>query len=166
MIVNRVKLADICGVSKTTVDAWVGLGCPVIEKSGKSRPSKYDTVDVFRWLTDAGDDLNLDRERTLLTIEQRKKLALQNARSEKKGWCRWRLWRKFGYGSSARRRADSCRCLPRPLPWPMLPRALPRYRRLFEGRFMSPWMVAITILWEISQPRRETAFSCRNSDSN
>ena len=50
MIVNRAQVSDIFGVAKTTVDTWRSRGCPVIEANGKGHPSKYDTVEVHKWL--------------------------------------------------------------------------------------------------------------------
>lgn len=72
MIANRTQLADIFGVAKTTVDAWVSKGCPVVEKGGKGTPSKYDTADVYRWLTLGRVYLDFTEERAKLAVEQAK----------------------------------------------------------------------------------------------
>ena len=78
MIANRTQLADVYGVAKTTVDAWVGKGCPVIEKGGKGTPSKYDTADVYRWLKGGSEDLDLTEERAKLAVEQTRQKKREN----------------------------------------------------------------------------------------
>lgn len=76
MIANRNQIADIFGVAKTTVDNWVTKGCPVLEKSGKKGvPSKYDTVDVYRWLLVGNGKEDYSQ---LLEEEKHRKLKREN----------------------------------------------------------------------------------------
>ena len=49
-LVNRVQMAALLGIVKTTLDEWVRRGCPVHRPSGrKGVPSQYDTAAVFEW---------------------------------------------------------------------------------------------------------------------
>ena len=75
MIANRTQISDIFGVAKTTVDTWRKRGCPVVEANGKGRPSKYNTVDVHKWLL--GENIEEDFS-TLLDEERHRKLKRQN----------------------------------------------------------------------------------------
>lgn len=47
--VNRADLAGVCGVSLPTVDAWVGKGCPFLERGGRGREWAFDTAAVIEW---------------------------------------------------------------------------------------------------------------------
>lgn len=85
MVLNRSELAQCFGVAKTTIDTWASKGCPVIERGTRGKPSKYNTVDVFRWLKhgDGSDSIDLQKERALLAAEQRRKLKRENDVEEK-----------------------------------------------------------------------------------
>jgi len=50
--VNRIELADIFGVAKTTVDSWVKRGCPGSPSRGRGVERKFNTRDVSEWLRD------------------------------------------------------------------------------------------------------------------
>lgn len=50
--VNRLELAEIFGVAKTTVDAWVRRGCPGAPSRGRGRERLFNTHDVSQWLRD------------------------------------------------------------------------------------------------------------------
>lgn len=73
--VNRKQLADVCGVSLPTVDAWVRAGCPFDQKGERGKEWVFDTADVMRWReeraraeaggTEAQDDAALTRRRKL-----------------------------------------------------------------------------------------------------
>ena len=75
MIANRSEIADIFGVAKTTVDTWRKRGCPILEANGKGVPSKYDTVEVHKWL--AGGNVDEDFSK-LLDEEKHRKLKREN----------------------------------------------------------------------------------------
>ena len=75
MIANRTQISDIFGVAKTTVDTWRKRGCPIIEASGKGRPSKYDTVEVHKWLLGGNVDEDFSK---LLDEERYRKLKREN----------------------------------------------------------------------------------------
>ena len=51
--VNRGELADLLGVARTTVDAMVRAGMPVMERPGRGRPSAFDLLAVLRWRYEA-----------------------------------------------------------------------------------------------------------------
>lgn len=48
-IVNRVEIANRCGVSLPTIDAWVRKGCPYVSRGSKGREWKFDVSAVFVW---------------------------------------------------------------------------------------------------------------------
>ena len=50
MIVNRTKLAEIFGVSLTSVDNWIRRDCPYIQKAEQGKPWKFETKEVSDWL--------------------------------------------------------------------------------------------------------------------
>ncbi len=50
--VNRGGIADLLGVSATTVDAWVRAGCPVVQRGSRGIEWVFNTADVARWLRD------------------------------------------------------------------------------------------------------------------
>ena len=79
MIVNRQQVADIFGVAKTTVDTWRKRGCPVLEANGKGRPSKYDSVEVHKWLL--GGNTAVDYT-ALLDEERYRKMSRENDLAE------------------------------------------------------------------------------------
>ena len=71
---NRIKVAEIFGVSVETVTAWVRRGCPCLQQGAKGREWKFNTADVFGWhvaqmsLTadgDAAPNFNDDRARKM-----------------------------------------------------------------------------------------------------
>src|SRR5689334_3744886 len=51
LIVNRVGLAEIFGVSLPTVDAWVRGGCPYLQRADRDRgiPWQFNTAAVIAW---------------------------------------------------------------------------------------------------------------------
>lgn len=50
MLVNRTDLADLFGVAKTTVDAWLRDGCPCRGGGGRGVERKFDTAEVHHLL--------------------------------------------------------------------------------------------------------------------
>ena len=60
LIVNRREIADICGVSLPTVDAYVRRGCPYVSRADHDNgiPWQFNTYQVIKWLKkDAGPAL-------------------------------------------------------------------------------------------------------------
>ena len=49
-LVDRVQMAAIPGVAKTTLDEWVKRGCPVHRPArAKGSPAQFDVARVVRW---------------------------------------------------------------------------------------------------------------------
>jgi phage terminase Nu1 subunit (DNA packaging protein) len=79
-IVNKVKLSKIVGRTTQAIDKWEKEGMPVVQKSGKGRPNKYDTVEVIDWLINnrAGNiDYNKERARLTKLQADRQEVELQ-----------------------------------------------------------------------------------------
>jgi phage terminase Nu1 subunit (DNA packaging protein) len=47
---NRREVAEFFEVALTTVDGWIRKGCPVVERTGRGVPSKFDLRAVAEWL--------------------------------------------------------------------------------------------------------------------
>jgi phage terminase Nu1 subunit (DNA packaging protein) len=82
-IVNRTGLADVFGVSLTTVDTWVKRGCPVQKRAaGKGDAWEFNTLAVHQWLSDQEVEKatggNLTDEGEL----KRRKLAAETLKAE------------------------------------------------------------------------------------
>jgi terminase small subunit / prophage DNA-packing protein len=50
--VSRTQLAEFFGVAAPTVDHWVRMGCPYVERGGKGKPWTFNTADVSAWRID------------------------------------------------------------------------------------------------------------------
>lgn len=50
-LVNKAELAEICGVSLTSIDNWIRQGLPYVEKGDLSSPWTFDTYQVIKWKT-------------------------------------------------------------------------------------------------------------------
>jgi len=79
--VTRQEVADLFGVSHTTVDAWIKRGMPIVTKGSKGKAWVINTASVSAWLEQrakesSGND-NAD-EREL----KRRKLAAETAKVE------------------------------------------------------------------------------------
>lgn len=79
--VTRQEVADLFGVSHTTVDAWLKRGLPVIQRGSKGKAWVINTAEVSAWLEqrakESGGSDNTD-EREL----KRRKLAAETAKVE------------------------------------------------------------------------------------
>lgn len=76
MIVNRAQLADVFGCSLPTVDSWVRLGCPVVQKGSRGIEWKFDTAAVAKWRSDrVVQDATGDKQQDSDEIERRTKRA-------------------------------------------------------------------------------------------
>ena len=79
--VTRQEVADLFGVSHTTVDSWLKRGLPVIQRGSKGKAWVINTAEVSSWLEqrakESGGSDNAD-EREL----KRRKLAAETAKVE------------------------------------------------------------------------------------
>lgn len=80
--VTRQEIADLFGVSHTTVDAWIKRGMPVSERGSRGKAWRINTAEVSAWLEQrakesAGGSDQAD-EREL----KRRKLAAETAKVE------------------------------------------------------------------------------------
>jgi len=83
MNVNRMQLADIFGVAKTTVDAWRSRGCPVESQGGRGKPMVFDTVKVLGWYLEQKAEQSDDYS-ALLEFEKYRKAKRENDIEENK----------------------------------------------------------------------------------
>lgn len=80
--VTRQEVADLFGVSHTTVDAWIKRGMPVIQRGSRGKSWQINTAEVSAWLEQrakesvSGDDQADEREL------KRRKLAAETAKVE------------------------------------------------------------------------------------
>lgn len=80
--VNRIELAEIFGVARTTVDAWVRRGCPGSPSRGRGRERRFNTRDVSEWLRDqARADAESDEPLDEYALKLRK-LAAETTQAE------------------------------------------------------------------------------------
>lgn len=81
--VTRLEIADLFGVSHTTVDAWIKRGMPVLQRGSRGKAWQINTAEVSAWLEQrakesaAGGSDQAD-EREL----KRRKLAAETAKVE------------------------------------------------------------------------------------
>jgi len=72
-----VELAEVFGVAKTTVDAWIQRGCPASPSRGRGQERLFNTSDVAAWLVQDA------RETPMPTrIEGEQELRLRKLASE------------------------------------------------------------------------------------
>lgn len=77
------EAAAICGKSVTTLKSWFNLGCPVIERGGKSKKWRISPAAVMAWREEkiaqdaVGDTKNLDFEEA-----RRRKIAAEAGMAE------------------------------------------------------------------------------------
>lgn len=50
--VSKTELAEFFGVSATTVEHWIRVGCPFIQRGGKGKAWLFSTADVYDWRLD------------------------------------------------------------------------------------------------------------------
>jgi len=48
-ILNRCEIAEIFGRSLPTIDNWVRLGCPFVERGERGREWQFNSADVLDW---------------------------------------------------------------------------------------------------------------------
>ncbi len=73
-LVSQSEMAQLLGLRRDSIRAWVRQGCPVVEHGGEGRAGLYDTAAVIRW--------RIDRERFVASSEA-KNMELEEARRRK-----------------------------------------------------------------------------------
>ena len=82
-IVSQAELCRLFNTTPQTVLAWEGRGCPIVQKGGRGKPSRYRVSEVIRWreeqaaLAATGDLAAMDMEEA-----KRRKLAAEAALAE------------------------------------------------------------------------------------
>lgn len=88
--VTRQEIADLFGVSHTTVDAWMKRGMPVKQRGSRGKSWQINTAEVSAWLEqraaervggDVSDETELKR-RKLAAEAQKLELELARAKGE------------------------------------------------------------------------------------
>jgi len=77
MLLSKGELAEAIGVSRLTVENWIGRGCPVTEKGSRGRRWALNPADVVAWL------LARDRNGTKAPDLTRARAELAQAQAEK-----------------------------------------------------------------------------------
>lgn len=81
--VNRSDLANICGVSLPTIDAWIRKNCPVVERGSRGRQWRFDSAAVIDWrikqAVDAATSGLLDKDGKTSKDEADRRRAVANA---------------------------------------------------------------------------------------
>lgn len=90
-IVSKTELAEFYGVSATTIEHWIRVGCPFITRGGKGLAWSFSTADVYNWRLDrmreemtgkgGADEAELKRRLALAKTETAE-LELAKARAE------------------------------------------------------------------------------------
>ena len=77
---NRTQLAAIFGVAATTVDAWVGRGCPFIARpTERGKGWKFNTAAVSAWRESQAFDRALEDRSDVDLAEARRRKAVADA---------------------------------------------------------------------------------------
>jgi len=80
--VSKTELAEMFGVSATTVEHWIRVGCPFIQRGGKGKAWQFSTADVYEWRLDR---LREEQSGSAPADEKElktRKLAAETAKSE------------------------------------------------------------------------------------
>jgi phage terminase Nu1 subunit (DNA packaging protein) len=89
LIVTKIQLAEILGVSDRTLTTWQKNGLPIKVDGARGEANKYDTEDVIEWMiardvnaaiggTGGGSEkYDYETERARLTFHQANKVALE-----------------------------------------------------------------------------------------
>jgi len=80
--VTRQEIADLFGVSHTTVDAWLKRGLPVIQRGSKGKAWVINTAEVSAWLEQRAKETAPGGEQSDERELKRRKLAAETAKVE------------------------------------------------------------------------------------
>lgn len=89
--VSKTELAEFFGVSATSVEHWIRVGCPIVQRGGKGKAWIFSTADIYDWRLDRmreemsgkapADEAELKRRLAIAKTEAAE-LELAKARSE------------------------------------------------------------------------------------
>ena len=80
--VTRQEIADLFGVSHTTVDAWIKRGMPVFERGSRGKPWRINTAEVSAWLEQRAKESASGSDQADERELKRRKLAAETAKVE------------------------------------------------------------------------------------
>jgi len=80
--VTRQEVADLFGVSHTTVDAWIKRGMPVSERGSRGKPWRINTAEVSAWLEQRAKESASGSDQADERELKRRKLAAETAKVE------------------------------------------------------------------------------------
>jgi len=80
--VTRQEIADLFGVSHTTVDTWIRRGMPVVVKGSKGKAWQINTASVSAWLEQRAQERVSGGDETDERELKRRKLAAEAAKIE------------------------------------------------------------------------------------
>lgn len=49
LIVDRMQLTELLGISDNTISDWLKAGMPAIERGGRGKPGSYDAIACLKW---------------------------------------------------------------------------------------------------------------------
>ena len=89
--VNRTQMAELIGVAMPTLDHWVRIGCPVMQRGSKGVAWQFNTADVIAWREEKAradavggqtSDVEELKRRRLQAQTEQAELELAKARGE------------------------------------------------------------------------------------
>ena len=80
--VTRQEIADVFGVSHTTVDSWIKRGMPVKQRGSRGKPWVINTAEVSEWIKQREIDKLSGEGNSNADELRRRKLAAETAKVE------------------------------------------------------------------------------------
>lgn len=77
--VSASELAQILGVSLSTITAWVRRGCPFLERGAVGKQWQFDSADVVKWLREQDVERALGKNASVTMEEARTRDKLATA---------------------------------------------------------------------------------------
>ena len=80
--VSKTELAESFGVSATTVEHWIRVGCPYRQRGAKGKAWIFSTSDVYEWRLNRVREENTGTDQAGEQELKRRKLAAETAKAE------------------------------------------------------------------------------------
>lgn len=80
--VSKTELAEFFGVSATTIEHWIRVGCPFIQRGAKGKAWIFSTADVYDWRLDRLREEQTGKAPTDERELKSRKLAAETAKAE------------------------------------------------------------------------------------